>query len=159
MRPSFLNPMLTVALAAVFTTAPAHAGAQSSRIFHVPLPPAPAAFVAFTTQTEIGWKIDLVTLEVTYDNRGTGSDAAYASWTLSRLSGGGSWRVRGRDLGWSGEGVFSAVLGTDSLNGPIEGLLFWETLNTGGPFGATTEGRFSIHARGAHDQGPFHPQP
>lgn len=118
------------------------AARASTRVDEIPVVAGHATWLTYLSITPAGSELLDVRFVVTYDNRGTGFDAAGAAFQLNNLSTGPSWTVTGAQLGWSGEGIFQAVRSTSAFDGPLEEWTWWETLTTSAP--GNLDGEFRL---------------
>ncbi len=105
---------------------PAHAGC-TTRVHRIPVASWSPGFIAYG-MPPLG-EVVSVSFVGTYDNVGTGVDAAQVRMSLFGPF--GAWEITGAQLGWHGEGTFGPTWRSiNHFNGELPSYwTFWETSN------------------------------
>ncbi|MEM9593855.1 MAG: hypothetical protein AAGD06_06310 [Acidobacteriota bacterium] len=145
---------LTLSVAALLFLTLSPAVFAGTQIADIPVIGGYYISVLYQTITPPGSEVVSVSFIATYDNTGTGENAANAKFQILG-PGGRLWSLTGAQLGWSGEGVFQAVRTTSSLDGPLVGSQFWESVTSWAP--GQLNGKFRVVINTQNQGGPGRP--
>ena len=127
--------------------------AQTSQTVTFPFPDQPLenygveALYGWFGEDAVGGQITSSRLYLKFETAGD-MDAArfHTQFVVPTLGDNSVWELTGADLGWSGQGLFTAMIQTDEFNGEVRsGKYSW--ILDGGPDGRGITGRFTGNSR------------